>query len=517
MYSLFTDKMIESISQRLLQPDQETTVSKKLPELIRLIEKLPNELIEKILTRLPLSAIIELSIAEDKLSPQRSEDAWASGHLSQCILISPGWKRVFPSRKHLLVSRLYIRFAMEAYNLVYGRKFCHGFVRREKIGVQEDSFADMRRLLSFHTRVLGPAHPELLDINAYLRDTYINLVLWVWESMSLNWRTYMDAVIDTFSREPTGKLSFDIPFDWSRAWVRKSLVAGSSLKLAQKKLRFMVNVEREYRQRLSKELVLLSGLMKAHPLCLRVLRDQRQQPRPNVEHRADRLLKDAQYTKNIRAAAKRANAGRSHFRESHLPVMLLDKWIWFFLECRSNLLKQGPSALLEHSHDVVHNISADVATVMAGISHIYVHGRFQSELRLVFSSQVRDGGMRQVGVTDLNRLLQEGSEIRPILTEPQPPVSWREGHDLSYFSRVEVPHDEKEIAWLQAFLRCCKHFTALFPEVLEKVEKEAKEVYLPCPVAEERAEKKQKQASMNRHIAANLSARGAKFELLAMR
>ena len=106
-----------------------TTISGYLPTVAETISaKLPVELIEKILTRLPVSAVIELSIAEDS-ALQRKGNARGKGYLSQCILESMGWKAVFVDRMTLITLRSLFEFIVEAYQLVYGGRFSHACVQ----------------------------------------------------------------------------------------------------------------------------------------------------------------------------------------------------------------------------------------------------------------------------------------------------------------------------------------------------------------------------------------------------
>jgi hypothetical protein len=477
-----------------------TTVSPYLPAIISaLSSRLPVELIERILTRLPLSAILELSIVEDELLQQNTETARARGHLSQCILGSLGWRRVFPDRDTLLGLTNLFRLITEAYELVYCRPFSHAAVARKKTGINENSFQPLRTILSKQTRQLGPAHQVLLQ-HLYLRlsSQYAIFIRKVWKSMKNDWHNYMCSEEEIAQEDGhIRSLGVGVPKVWHRDWVN---IEGNG-DILQTQLRFMVFTERIYRKQLGNQLKHHSELLERNPGRLKKLGDFHEQPRPNIHHVIERLDQDARDITNLNFAARRKNKGVSRFRNAHLPVLPLDKWMWFFLECRARIgtgFEPDPPS---------HTIIADMDIVVSGLSHILIgtegsnFSMKSSKIpRLAFRFQDRT----KVDLNLTNHLQERflnGRERRPVFTTRR--GLWS-GFGLA------APHDEREIRWLDAFLRCCEQFSKMFPELLAGVEQEARKDYLSCPVAEKRSKLRKAEA----HIAATLSLKGAKYEML---
>jgi hypothetical protein len=201
--------------------------------------------------------------------------------------------------------------------LVYGRLFSHAFVKRPKTGVNETAFQFIRRFLALQTRRLGPSHHAMYSLSWYIEDRLRRYTCDIWRSMRDEWPKYMKYVTSETWKEGADNCTpvFRIPEIWDGKWVD-----ATDSDMLQRKLRFMVNVQREYRQSMGQELTHLASLLKENPSCLKALGDGRQQPRPNIQHRIDRLVQDAQFISNLRFTARRQYAGQSHFNAAHLSL-----------------------------------------------------------------------------------------------------------------------------------------------------------------------------------------------------
>jgi hypothetical protein len=475
-----------------------TTVSAYLPAMVSAMTAgLPVELVERILTRLPVSAVIELAIVEDEVL-QHKDNSMATGYISRCILSSLGWRAVFPNRDALLELCDIFRLIAEAYQLVYRRPFSHDFVRREKIGVKENDFHKLRSALSKHTRQLGPAHQVLMHLHYMLRHEHVQFVREVWFSMKDNWTMYMGhAARTTLADIHPQAIPVQVMEKWLARWVTKG-----DPNMVQAKLRFMVSAESSYREQLGHQLNHHSTQLKQYPTRLKKLGDTEGQSRPNMQHVVERFDQDARDVINLNFAARKKRKGTWHFRQTYLPVLPLDKSMWFLLECRAQVV--SPLTTLPPS------ISRDMATVMDGITHTFIGTEgtnFPNKTTVIPRLLSRD--KNQLGTSRVDDItmqlfkqrLLNGHERRPVFTTP--PMMWATGWEAC------APHDPREIQWLDAFLRCCEHFAEMFPDILAKVEEDAKKEYRPCPVAEARLQRK-----ISANIAADLSLRGAKFEML---
>jgi hypothetical protein len=546
-----------------------TTISGYLPAVAKTISaKLPIELVERVLTRLPVSAVIELSIAEDAVL-QQTGNGRGKGYLSQCILHSMGWKAVFVDRMTLVALRSLFEFISEAYHLVYGVRLCHAFVRTEKHGVKQGSFDHLRRLLSMHTRQLGPAHKELRQLLSRLTFEHLRFVHRAWMSMQSDWDTFVRH-LPSSDLEDASRQNLSIPKHWNTNWIDKR---NGDPEMLQKKFTFMVKAERHYRKIRGTELANLAGVLKERPTQLKKLRDPCQQPRQNMQHITDRMFQDSKRLSNLHFVTSNRNLGASLFRELRLPILPFDKWMWFFLECRAVL--DAPSSIETSSTTrtvpaIPTEIQASMRIVMEGTIGIYQHSIYYTYIRsqhprLAFGSPMDSKGTErakasmkmptwaeivketkgsesgqnsrldaeknvasaemQAGVNSFsqsskskrpesgklegNAVLYEqvlaGSNRRPVFAAPSP--------QRIILYDPKMPHDEREIQWLEAFLRSCDYFAGLFPDIFAKIDEEARQVYPVCPVAAEREDRRKKKAEV--HVAAELALRGAKYELLS--
>jgi hypothetical protein len=493
-----------------------STVSTYLPTIISaLATKLPVELVEKILTRLPISAVLELSIAEDEIIQQNTGRVMANGFLSQCILGSLGWKAVFPDRETLLDLRDVFRLVAEAYQLVYRRPFSHAIVRRESIGINGNTFRQLQSILSMHTRQLGPAHRVLLPqhLHRKLTHEYARFVCEVWYSMAQDWLTYLSHA--PYIALDNGHIQA-IVAGASQRWFYDWVNVTEEPEVLQIKLRYMVSVERAYREKMGDQLKHYSSILGKHPKRLKKLGDFQEQPRPNIQHVIDRLDQDARDITNLHFAARRKNKGESRFRQAHLPILPLDIWMWFFLDCRALLQNSLNPKSTDHNRfqalsALLPTIFEDMETVMDGL--LIKKGAKGTNFpiktsmipRLVFRSQDRElPVLDQLSSRQLNERILDGRERRPIFTARRKPYAG---------SGLGAPHDEREIQWLDVFCRSCERLSETFPDVLAEVETEAMKDYLPCPVAEgrEKAKAAKKAAAQ---IAADMALKNAKWTLL---
>jgi hypothetical protein len=493
-----------------------TTVSAYLPAMVSaLTTRLPVELVEKILTRLPLSAVLELSIVEDEMARQSTEQKRADGFISRCILGSLGWKPVFPNRTTLLNLRDLFTLMSEAYQLVYRRPFSHAIVRRERIGISEAKFRPLQSVLSMHTRYLGPAHKVLLPqyLLRKLSQEYGRFICEVWYSMAQEWPTYVSHAPDiTLEDVHIQAVVCGRSQPWFYSWV--DVTDDADVLLV--KLRYMVSVERAYRKKMGSQLKHHSSLLGQHPKRLKKLGDYNEQPRPNIQHVIDRLDQDARDIANLHFAARRKNKGGARFRQAHLPIIPLDKWMWFFLDCRARILSGSNPSLtgLNLSQPMLNFPPAlidDMETVMDGM-HIF-RGAQGSNFpmktsripRLVFRNEDRENPpLGQLSTQNLEERLLDGRERRPVFTARR---------KLYSANGLGAPHDKREIQWLDVFCRCCERLSGIFPDILAQVEQEAKKDYLPCPIAEAREKERAKRKSATQ-IAANMALKSAKWALL---
>ncbi|KAF2430152.1 hypothetical protein EJ08DRAFT_697694 [Tothia fuscella] len=497
-----------------ISPFAMTTVSHLLPPMIKPIGGLPNELMEMILYLLPLSAIIELSMVEARVLHLTGENR-ATGPIASCIMDSLGWRPVFPDVDALFNIRFLYRYALEAFVLVYRQKFNHSYIGREDKNryVNTVCFRALRQILPFHSRTFGFYEPD--DLYLHFEDRLFDFIEESWKSIKDLWNICDDSWTASQLRKPDYIEDGPYPHD-----------------LRQEQLRWMVRTLRAYEGRYAEELNRLSSLLKEYPLFLRQINDGREQPRPNITHIATRLEQDALRMSYGHFAAKKQSIGRRYFQNERLALVPLDKWMWFFLECRSICGGSIPDSR-HTSQTLPWQVAEDMVIVMRHICYIQQWIPHESTSkptpRLVTRTQNREEPNPILPSTiQLNFQIDSCTYLRPKFTAPrsdhpdiskptQVPKFQRYKHHFRRRNSANVghyyPHDTRELDWLEAFLRCCAYFVRKYPELWAKVEKEASRIYQPCEIAEMRLLQLQKKR-MQDHVAGELSLRSAKYDLL---
>jgi hypothetical protein len=331
--------------------------------------------------------------------------------------------------------------------------------------------------LSLHTRPHGPRYEELLMLKRYMYEGYESLVKAVWRSLKMSYNSYLsDGTFQTYAiascNIPDG---VRVPIVWQDRWVSEF----DTLEIRHWKLRFMISVDKYFREKQGDELKLMARLLEQHPKLLTKLGDPGQQPRPNIQHITQRLVQDAYRLGNIKFAVRQRfenfYEGESWFNTPSLAVQPLDKCMWFFLECRAQTYTP-PQA-----------IANDMEAVEERLLHFNRPFDHEHLPRLLRNPDENKLVGRLKHLSDHERKLHIDYQIGILdKTERRPVFTRAVKGEWAQKCRRGSEHPVEDIQWLEAFLRCCEYFLEQYPQCWTAVGLEAAKKYPICPKAEQR-------------------------------